>query len=288
MPCFSNPKNPKDNSPIHLKVMICLRQTAPNAIGGTTGLILLLPLSLPNPHFRPIVYVRVIAAGWGPIEQLAHITFSCAHNFFTILKRMNLLFCLQLERFLQKGNFQVHRWDSLRRHGTLHRLTPIHNACPRGGAVRTRVGQQGQARQRRRRSHPQWAIEAHASARHATTTSQRKDHPKGGIENAPSPPRGRSPGKPCAHDGRAQQTPARMDLQVGVCCVIHRYVRLTRGPCSSEEVECSYSDWARISITNRSQWFSLKGKGALRLPRELTLKTTEDPRLMLKITFGSP
>ena len=47
----------------------------------------------------------------------------------------------------------------------------------------------------------------HARARHATTTNQRNDHPKGGIRNAPSPFRVPGPGKPCTHDGRAQQTP---------------------------------------------------------------------------------
>ena len=67
----------------------------------------------------------------------------------------------------------------------------------------------------------------------------------------------------------------------------HRYLRLTRGPCSSEEVESSYSDWAKPSMTKRSPWSSLIEEGALRLPREHTLKSTEDPRLMLTITFGS-
>ena len=134
---------------------------------------------------------------------------------------------------------------------------------------RTRVRQQGQARLRRRLRHP---IEAH---------SQRNNHPTDGIENAPSLPRGPSPGKPCAHDGRAQQAPARSDLQVGVCCVIHQYVRLLWGPCSSEKVEYSYSDWARPSMTNRWPWSSLVEEGASRLPRRHTLKSTEDPRLML-------
>ena len=184
-------------------------------------------------------------------------------------------------------NFQVHRWDSLRRRGIFHRLPPIQRACPRRETGRTRVGQQGQTRQRRRRSHPQWAIEAHASARHATTTSQRKDHPKGGIRNAPSPFRGPRPGKPCTHDGSAQQAPARSNLQPQVCCVIHRYVRLTRRSCSSEEVERSYSNWVKPSMTKRSPWSSLIGEGSLRPPRRHTLKSTEDPRPILTITFGS-
>ena len=147
---------------------------------------------------------------WGPNQPLVNIIFP------TFQKRTKVKFLHPLVILSQRANFQFRRWDSLRRRGTFHRLYPMQRACPLRGGGRTSAGQQGQGRLRRRQRHLQWAIEAHASARHATTTSQRKDHPKSVIENAASPPRRPSLGKPCAHDGRGQQALARSNLQVGV------------------------------------------------------------------------
>ena len=94
--------------------------------------------------------------------------------------------------------------------------------------------------------------------------------------NCPPSPRGSTRGKPCKHDGSAEHAPIRSDLQVGVCWGVHSFVRSTRCPCSSEEVECLYSDWAgqfhdeQVNRTVESTFLS---------PRPHTLKFTADPRL---------
>ena len=44
-------------------------------------------------------------------------------------------------------------------------------------------------------------------------------------------------------------------------CVTQRYVRLTRGPCSPDGVQCSYSNCAGPSMTGRSPWSQRNRRG---------------------------
>ena len=70
-----------------------------------------------------------------------------------------------------------------------------------------------------------------------------------------------------------------------MCCVAHRNVRLTRGPCSPETVRCSYSDCARPSMTRLSPWSSLIGEETphpnLELHRMVQAPTYNALRLIL-------
>ena len=48
-----------------------------------------------------------------------------------------------------------------------------------------------------------------------------------------------------------------------MCRVTHRYVRLTRGPCSPDTVRCAYSNCAGPSMTRRSPWSSVIEEGTI-------------------------
>ena len=63
-------------------------------------------------------------------------------------------------------------------------------------------------------------------------------------------------------------------------------VRSTRGPCSPDAVQCTYSDCVRPSMTRRSPWSNVIREGTLPCPRR-TLNSTELPKLMLTMTLGA-
>ena len=103
---------------------------------------------------------------------------------------------------------------------------------------------------------------------------------------SPSPNQ-REPGstKPCAHVGSKQPTtPA--SGQDAVCWATQRWVRLTRGSCSSDAVQCSYSDWAGPSMTRTSPWSSRIEEGKLPAARRRTMNPTEFPKLKLTTSLG--
>ena len=65
-------------------------------------------------------------------------------------------------------------------------------------------------------------------------------------------------------------------------------VRLTRGPCSPDAVQCTYSDCVRPSMTRRSPWSSRNQKRVhLPCPRRRTLNSTELPKLILTMSLGA-
>ena len=70
-----------------------------------------------------------------------------------------------------------------------------------------------------------------------------------------------------------------------MCCATQRNVRLTRGPCSPDAVQCTYSDCVRPSMTRRSPWSNVIREGTLLRPRR-TLNSTELPKLMLTMSLG--
>ena len=70
-----------------------------------------------------------------------------------------------------------------------------------------------------------------------------------------------------------------------MCCATQRKVRLTRGPCSPDAVQCTYSDCVRPSMTRRSPWSNVIREGTLPRPRR-TLNSTELPKLILTMSLG--
>ena len=70
-----------------------------------------------------------------------------------------------------------------------------------------------------------------------------------------------------------------------MCCATQRNVRLTRGPCSPDAVQCTYSDCVRPSMTRRSPWSNVIREGTLPRPRR-TLNSTELPKLILTMSLG--
>ena len=71
-----------------------------------------------------------------------------------------------------------------------------------------------------------------------------------------------------------------------MCCGIQRNVRFTREPCSPDAVQCSYSDWARPSMTRMSPWSSLIEEGTSPGARRRTLNSTEFPKHKLIMSLG--
>ena len=92
--------------------------------------------------------------------------------------------------------------------------------------------------------------------------------------------------KSCASQDRAPpiKPASGQDL---MCCDTQRNVRLTRGPNSSDAVECSYSYWVRPSMTSRSPWSNRIWEGVFSGARRRNLNRAECPRLILTMTFGS-
>ena len=113
------------------------------------------------------------------------------------------------------------------------------------------------------------------------TKQQKEDH----LFPQPHSPRGPGSAKPCTHEGRTQPT-APASGQDAMCCATQRKVRLTRGPCSPDAVQCTYSDWARPSTTRRSPWSNVIREGTLPCPRR-TLNSTELPKLILTMSLGA-
>ena len=68
--------------------------------------------------------------------------------------------------------------------------------------------------------------------------------------------------------------------------VVAQKVRLSRGPCSSDAVQCSYSDWARPSMTRTSPWSIRFEEGKLPDTRRRTMNSTEFPKLKLTMSLG--
>ena len=113
------------------------------------------------------------------------------------------------------------------------------------------------------------------------TKPQREDH----LFPQPHSPRGPGSAKPCTHEGRTQPT-APASGQDAMCCATQRKVRLTRGPCSPDAVQCTYSDCVRPSMTRRSPWSNVIREGTLPCPRR-TLNSTELPKLILTMSLGA-
>ena len=112
------------------------------------------------------------------------------------------------------------------------------------------------------------------------TKPQEEDH----LFPQPHSPRGPGSAKPCTHEGRTQPTtPA--SGQDAMCCATQRNVRLTRGPCSPDAVQCTYSDCVRPSMTRRSPWSNVIREGTLPRPRRI-LNSTELPKLILTMSLG--
>ena len=119
-----------------------------------------------------------------------------------------------------------------------------------------------------------------------TKISKRRTKPQKEDHLFPQPPSSRGPGsaKPCTHEGRTQPT-APASGQDAMCCATQRNVRLTRGPCSPDAVQCTYSNCDRPSMTRRSPWSNVLTEGTLPRPRR-TLNSTELPKLILTMSFG--
>ena len=71
-----------------------------------------------------------------------------------------------------------------------------------------------------------------------------------------------------------------------MCCANQRWVRLTRGPCRTDVVQCSYSEWARPSMTRTSPWSSRIEEGTLPSARRRTMNSTEFPKPKLTMSLG--
>ena len=71
-----------------------------------------------------------------------------------------------------------------------------------------------------------------------------------------------------------------------MCCAIHRNVRLIREPCSPDAAQCSYSDWARPSMTRMSPWSSRIEDSTSPGARRRTLNFTEFRKLKLTMSLG--
>ena len=114
------------------------------------------------------------------------------------------------------------------------------------------------------------------------TKPQEEDH----LYPFPQSCRGSGSAKPCTHEGRTQPiTPE--SGQDAMCCATQRKVRLTRGPCSPDAVQCTYSDCVRPSMTRRSPWSNAIREGTSPCPRRRTLKSTELPKLILTMSLGA-
>ena len=113
-----------------------------------------------------------------------------------------------------------------------------------------------------------------------TRISKRRTKPQKKDHLFPQP----GSAKPCTHEGRTQPTtPA--SGQDAMCCATQRNVRLTRGPCSPDAVQCTYSDCVRPSMARRSPWSNVIREGTLPRPRR-TLNSTELPKLILTMSLG--
>ena len=56
-----------------------------------------------------------------------------------------------------------------------------------------------------------------------------------------------------------------------MCCATQRNVRLTRGPCSPDAVQCTYSDCVEPSMTRRLPWSNVIREGTLPCPLTMSL-----------------
>ena len=107
-------------------------------------------------------------------------------------------------------------------------------------------------------------MNAYFQRKHAPMTTRRTIKQVMAISNSSTPLQQEfGSAKPCAPEGRAQ--PMKACLWAGPDVLRYqRNLRLTRGPHSSDDVECSHSDWVRPSV-NKSQP-NLRG----RIPRHAT------------------
>ena len=204
MPSLPNPQNPQDFTPIPPKVMRRLSHTTPKARGRTTGLILLLPLFLPYPHFGIKRPVRVIAAPGGvPLSN----------------SRTNLVLIFEKKKKTFEKKFQIFPY---RRGISKSTVGIVYVAA----AFSTVFSQSSAPVLLEEQVAPEWGSrDKHGNdAGRATPSGQSRRAPVRGTQRPPA--RGKTtpnaasempPGKPCAHDGRAQQAPARRALQVRVC-----------------------------------------------------------------------
>ena len=114
------------------------------------------------------------------------------------------------------------------------------------------------------------------------TKLQKEDH----LFPQSHSPRGPGSAQPCTHEVRTQPT-APASGQDAMCCATQRKVRLTRGPCRPDAVQCTYSDCVGPSMTRRSPWSNVIREGTLPCPRRRTLKSTELPKLILTMSLGA-
>ena len=101
-----------------------------------------------------------------------------------------------------------------------------------------------------------------AFQRESTRTNKRRTTPnkRTHLFSPLQSPRGPGSAKPRTHEGRTQPT-APASGQDAMCCATQRKVRLTRGPCSPDAVQCTYSVCVRPSMTRRSPWSNVIREG---------------------------
>ena len=223
MPRPSDMQHPQNQLPKPCLAIIASKQKARTLMGGTTSLTILVPLSLPYPQSGCTYYMHVIVAldGVPTSNSCTEYTNNSTKNYSIFTPSLV---------FIKEGEFPI---PLLGQSTPPRHLPPSPTNPARLSSKRNRSHQSGAAGTGTATTLARPPPLGNRGARQCEARNDHQPeekHTKGGIEYTPSCPWGPSPGKPCTHDGRTQQAPARKPLQVGVCWDIHRYVRLTLGP----------------------------------------------------------